>query len=356
MLYLAVDQHSKQLTVNVRGESGQVLLRKQVATKGDATRAFLAALAQRAGDGGYAAIVEVCGFNDWLLDLLPRHGCREIVLIQPGKPGKRKTDRRDANQLGELLWLNRGRLAAGERVQGLRRVAVPTETEREQRRLAALRQRIGRERTRLLNKIQTLLRRSNLQHDCPTKTIQTKRARVWLERLALPPLDRFELDQLLARWRQLEQDRLETERVIEARVAASPEARLLLSVPGAGPYSALALVAHVGDVSRFARPRSLANYWGLTPTCHNSGEKTQRLGSISKEGAALPRFILGQLVLHVLKRDGKLRAWYLGLRKRRGSKIGRVAVMRRLCTIVWHMLRHREPYTYGGVKRESQPA
>ena len=71
MLYLAVDQHSKQLTVNVRGESGQVLLRKQVATKGRAPQAFLAGLAERAGDGGYAAIVEVCGFNDWLLDLLP---------------------------------------------------------------------------------------------------------------------------------------------------------------------------------------------------------------------------------------------------------------------------------------------
>jgi hypothetical protein len=25
---------------------------------------------QCAGDGGYAAIVEVCGFNDWLLKLL----------------------------------------------------------------------------------------------------------------------------------------------------------------------------------------------------------------------------------------------------------------------------------------------
>ena len=36
MLYLAIDQHSKQLTVNVRDEEGQVVIRKQVSTRSDA--------------------------------------------------------------------------------------------------------------------------------------------------------------------------------------------------------------------------------------------------------------------------------------------------------------------------------
>lgn len=351
MLYLAIDQHSKQLTVNVRDESGRVLLRKQVSTKGESTKEFLVKLSEQAGEG-YAAIVEVCGFNDWLLDLLPQVGCREIVLVHPGKPGKRKTDRRDANHLGELLWVNRSRLLARERVQGLRRVNIPGVTEREQRRLVGMRQRIGQELTRVFNRIQTLLRRHNLQHVCPTKSIQAIRARVWLENLSLPELDRFELDRLLARRSLLEKELDAIEDWIGKMFAASADAKLLQSLPGAGAYTALGLAAHVGDIKRFPRPRALANYWGLTPTCHNSGESNQRLGSISKEGAALPRFLLAQLVLQVLKRDGGIRSWYLGLKRRRGSKIARVAVMRRLCTIIWHMLTHREPYRIGGVHRQ----
>jgi transposase len=351
MLYLGIDQHSKQLTMNVRNEAGQIVQRKQVGTRGTAVSEFLEQLALR-GDDGYAAIVEVCGFNDWLLDLLSERGCRHVVLVQPGRPGKRKTDRRDANQLGEMLWVNRHRLVAGQRVQGLRRVNIPGVAERDDRRLAALRQRVGRELTRALNRIQTVLRRRNLQHACPTKTIQTVKAKAWLKSLAVCPLDRLELDQLLARWDLLTAQRTVLETAITDRVAHSADARLLLTLPGAGDFMALGLAAHVGDIRRFARPRSLANYWGLTPSCHNSGEQTQRLGSISKEGSALARFLLGQLVMHVLKKDGKLRTWYLGLKRRRGAKIARVAVMRRLTTILWHMLTHGEAYQLGGVRRE----
>lgn len=67
-------------------------------------------------------ILEVCGFHDWLLELLPKYGCRDVVLVQPEKKSSCKTDRRDANQLGELLWVNRARLLADRKVQGLRRI------------------------------------------------------------------------------------------------------------------------------------------------------------------------------------------------------------------------------------------
>jgi len=345
MLYLAIDQHSKQLTVNVRDESGRVRLRKQVSTHGPAPREFLARLAAEAGEEGYMAIVEVCGFNDWLLDLLPECGCHQVVLVQPTKADVRKTDHR------ELLWVNRQRLLSGERVQGLRRVNIPGVQERDDRRLAALRQRAGRELTRTINRVQTILRRRNLQHACPTKTIQSQKARAWLNGLKLEPLDRLELDQLLARWKLLEEQRKVLEQKVAERASRSADAKILGTLPGAGAFMALGLAAHVGDVARFRRPRSLANYWGLTPKCHNSGERQGRLGSISKQGSTLARFLLGQLVMHVLKHDGRLRAWYLGIKRRRGAKIGRVAVMRRLTTIIWHMLTHRQEYRSDGVRQ-----
>jgi transposase len=351
MLYLGIDQHSKQLTVNVRNEQGEVVERKQVSTKGAAPREFLRRLAESAGESGYAAIVEVCGFNDWLLELLPQCGCVETVLVQSDKRAKRKTDRRDANQLSELLWLNRLRLQNKQRIQGLRRVNIPTPQERADRRLAALRHRAGRELTRVINRMRNLLRRLNLQHDCPTKSIRAKKARAWLKQLSLSPLDRLELDQLMAREELLEQQLESLEESLVPRVQHSEDARLLRTLPHAGNFMAVGLAAHVGDIARFPRPRSLANYWGLTPGCHNSGESGSRLGSITKQGSTLARFLLGQLVMHVLRQDGKLRAWYVNVKRRRGAKIARVAVMRRLATIIWHMLTHREAYMRGGKRR-----
>ena len=79
-----------------------------------------------------------------------------------------------------------------------------------------------------------------------------------------------------------------------------------------------------------------------------AGEATQRLGAITKEGSPIVRYILGQLVLHVLKRDPTMRQWHRRIKLRRGSKIARVAVMRRLTVIIWHMLKRNEPYVVGG--------
>ena len=56
----------------------------------------------------------------------------------------------------------------------------------------------------------------------------------------------------------------------------------------------------------------------------------------------------GQLVLHFLKQDPKMRKWYRNTKLRRGSKIARVAVMRRITTVFWHMLTHEEAYSIGG--------
>ena len=60
------------------------------------------------------AILELCGFNHWLLKMLDEYGCRQTVLIRATKRSSKKTDHRDANALGELLWANRKRLLDGQ--------------------------------------------------------------------------------------------------------------------------------------------------------------------------------------------------------------------------------------------------
>jgi transposase len=91
MLYLAIDQHRKQLTVNLRGEDGNVLLQRQVSTRWQAVREFFQDIQKRGREaGGWMVIVEVCGFNDWLLKLLGEYQVTEIVLLQPEDASARR--------------------------------------------------------------------------------------------------------------------------------------------------------------------------------------------------------------------------------------------------------------------------
>ena len=349
MLYLGIDQHAKQLTVCLRDEAGQVQLRRQVSTRPAKVREFFDALQELSqADGGFAVILEVCGFNEWLIDMLQQYDCREIVLIQPDTSSKKKTDRRDANQLSELLWVNRHRLQAGQKIEGVRRICIVSERDLADRRLTAARYRASQQRTCVINKIKQILRRHNLQWEYPTKTFATNQGREWLEQVPLPELDRLEMTHLLSRWDLYGGHVHELERRIQERCHDQPLAQLLLTVPGIQPYMVLALASRINAIERFPRPRSLANYWGLTPGCHNSGETTNRLGSITKQGSKIARFLLGQLVLHVLRHDGQMRAWYNCLRRRRGSKIARVAMMCRLSTVLWHLLTEQRPYQCRG--------
>lgn len=344
MLYLGIDQHRKQWTVNLRDELGEVIMQRQVSTEPRRAEAFASELASRAAAaGGCLAVVEVCGFNDWLLKLLERHGLR-VLLVQPEGSSRRKTDRRDASQLAETLWVNRARLLAGKPVRGVRVIVRPTPADSAARQLTGLRRRLGQARTRTYNQIQRLLLKHNLHYACPTKTMWTKKCLAWLEQLSLPAVDRLHLDLLVAQWKLWDEQIAKVQEQIKQSCAEHKAVALIETLPGAGHFSSLTLASRVGDVRRFQRPKSLANYFGLAPSCHNSGEQNRRLGSITKEGSGLARHVLGEMVLHTLRRDGLLKQWYLNIKRRRGSKIARVAVMRRLTTILWHMLTKGLPY------------
>ena len=101
MLYLGIDQHHKQIMISLRNEEATVIQRRQVSTRPEKTRAFLNELRRQSGEEGFMAILEVCGFNDWLIVLLEEYGCREIVLNQvAGTPrvtrGSEGLDSRDS--------------------------------------------------------------------------------------------------------------------------------------------------------------------------------------------------------------------------------------------------------------------
>ncbi len=101
MLYLGIDQHARQFTISLRNEQGDVVQARQVSTQPEKMQEFFERLKREFLQNGesFLAVVEVCGFNDWLLQALEEHQCQKVILIQPEERKRQKTDRRDAAAL-----------------------------------------------------------------------------------------------------------------------------------------------------------------------------------------------------------------------------------------------------------------
>ncbi len=348
MLYLGIDLHKSQITINLRNENGDVIQAGQVSTQHDAISEFFNALVKQAGRcRGFMAIFEVCGFHDWLYEKLKTCRCKEIVVVQPDNSSRLKTDRRDANALCELLWNNRKRLQNGARPNGIRRVFLPEYADAKTRQLANLREFLVAQRTKVINKVRGIMRKHNIDQDAPSqKRYGTQKNRRWLEQLELPPNDRTEVDIHLKLWKEYDERVLSVESELAKCYEGNPAIMRLTSVPGISVMGAITLLSRVGDIARFKTPDSLANYFGLTPGCRNSGESKKRIGSITKTGSRMARYVLNHAVNHAVRKCPNMKNWHKKIKMRRGSKTARVAVMRRLATIVWHVLRWEITYQF----------
>ena len=347
---IVIDQHKTQLTINVRNEHGDVVQKGQVsANHADIDNFFATFTKKAAKHRGYMAIVEVCGFNDWLLAKFQKTQCSEIVVIQPENSAMNKTDKRDANALCELLWNNRKRFQGGQRPNGIRRIIPAEPIDAQVRQLANSRRHLVRQRTMSINKIKSILNKHNMAQDAPTEKYDTKKFREWIKKVQLPVVDRLEVNLNIQSWELLDKQILEIEGELvkrsEASKAKMADVHRLTAIPGISTIGAITLLSRIGDITRFKTPDSLANYFGLTPGCHNTGGK-HRVGGITKRGNAIARQVLNFAVMHIVRKDPAMKEWHKKIKKRRGTKTARVAVMRRLATIIWHILRWGKPYQF----------
>jgi len=183
---------------------------------------------------------------------------------------------RRVGTIANVCTLIAGRIAPyNEHLNGIRRVVWPTVEDAQVRQLASLRQHLVRQRTRCIVKIRGCLRKHNLEQDCPAKSYKTKKAKEWLKALELPLTDRLEVNVHLAVWETLDAELLKVEKELAMRSETDKNVLLLVSIPGINHLGAKALLSRIGDIARFPTPDSLANYFGVTPGCRNSGEKTQ---------------------------------------------------------------------------------
>ena len=111
---------------------------------------------------------------------------------------------------------------------------------------------------------------------------------------------------------------------------------MLRTLPGAGEFTALVMLAEIGDISRFGSARKLASWAGLTPTVRGS-DLHVRHGHISKQGSVWLRWAMNQAA-QTAKRSPEFAVAYSSIAKRRGKKIATIAISRKLLTRAYHLL------------------
>jgi len=115
--------------------------------------------------------------------------------------------------------------------------------------------------------------------------------------------------------------------------------RQLMTAPGVGALVAIAFKTGIDDPGRFSRSRAVGAHVGLTPRKYQSGE-TDVTGGISKVGDAMVRTALYEAANAILSRPMRfsaLKRWAMAVAKRRGLKRAKVALARKLASVLHRM-------------------
>jgi transposase len=237
---------------------------------------------------------------------------------------KQKTDRRDAQHLLRLLLEDR-----------FPRLWVPTPEDRDLRQLLWHRHRLVQMRTRVKNQLQAIALNEGIQRK---ERLWSKAGRTQLEALPLPTWTARRRQDLLALLDQLTAHIEQLSHAIEQEGKQRPEVLLLMTHPGVGPITALAFVLILGTPDRFRCGKQVGSYLGLIPSEQSSGGR-QRLGSISKQGNTLLRFLLQEAAQAMVNSDPEWRRRYLHLALRRDPRIAKVAMARKLAVSLFWLWR-----------------
>lgn len=157
------------------------------------------------------------------------------------------------------------------------------------------------------------------------------------------------LEMLAAQLRLVNDQILDTDRLIRTNARSTEVGRRLMEIPGVGPLLASALVGTIADPKAFKTGRNLAAWIGLVPRQNSSGGK-ERLGGITKQGDRYLRqmLVVGALgVVRYAVRNGTRRPWLVQLLARRTPKVAAVALANKTARMVWAIMtsgeRYREP-------------
>lgn len=160
------------------------------------------------------------------------------------------------------------------------------------------------------------------------------------------PLVRDLFEELLSTLAELQRRKRALDRRLEALAKNSSVCKRLMTVPGVGSITAISFVCTIEDPNRFRRACDVGAFLGLTPVRYQSGE-IDRGGRISKCGDRLTRKLLFEAATVILFRartSSDIKRWAEGISMRSGSWKARVALARKLATILHRIWRDNVPF------------
>jgi len=287
--FVGLDVHAESITVSVIEPDGEIRSLGSIPNRAERVRRLVKKLGPpsglrvcyEAGPTGYVLY--------WQLTELGVHCDVVAPSLVPVKAGARvKTDRRDAEKLVRCY-----------RAGDLTPVWVPDAAHEALRDLVRAREAAKTDQLRARHRLGKFLLRHGRR---PPKDIRPWTAKYleWVKREVQfdPPAQQAVLLDYLTEVDHA-RDRIQRlERSIDEAVKTSPERMrsviaALQALRGIAQVSAATIVAEVGELSRFPRPRQLMGYSGAVPSEHSSGAKTRR-GAITKTGNSHLRRIVGE--------------------------------------------------------------
>jgi len=335
MLFAGLDVHKNEIQAAILDDQGTITLRHRFPATNQAIQAFARKhLAQ-------AKVALEATTNTWAIVRILTPLCLQVIVSNPLRTSaiaqaKIKTDKVDSLVLAQLL-----------RSDFLPTVWQPDETTLQQRELASHRAALSHDRTRIKNRIHSILH-MRLLHP-PMDDIFGPSGREWLVSLDLDPYASQALTRDLT---QLDLLHLQIEDIDTglAKLAYGNEQILLLiTLPGVDIIVAQALLAALGDISRFRDADCVASYLGLAPSTYQSGDHCYH-GHITKQGSAHTRWLLIEAAQHIDSHPGPLGVYFRRIAKKKNRNVAVVACARKLAVIAYHMLKNNEPYRYAQPK------
>jgi transposase len=324
MIYVGMDISSKDFMIYAVDE------RKKVKFKGsiNPTKAALRQLIDELGLAKKLFVFEAGNQMKWIADFFKKEN-QDIHVVHPNEvkwitqSSGKKTDKVDARKLAEL----------GRADMLPRRVHVAEGKARDLRELVGARQTVLSKRVSLMNTIRGYLKQEGVR--LPAKFFVSNEWQVHLIGLKLRAATESIVANLMYAVEQLQ----ECEKGLNSEIQKVEDKKIELIET--------ILYAAIIDETRFDNSKCIANYGGLTPTIHQSGD-TLQLGKINRNGRSEIRRALLQCA-HAVARTKTagvkpLKEFFERIEKRRGKKRALVALARKLLTTVYGVLKSGEVY------------
>ena len=272
-------------------------MQRAVANEAESLRGLMRSLPEPA-----QVVVEACGFWPAFAKAVKGEAER-LVMVHPQRvkaiaAARLKNDKVDSATLAHL-----------SRCDLLPEAWMADEATQQLRLRVRLRIKLGQTRAREKNLLQAVLHQEGLRK--PVTDVFGKRGREWLQQVELSAAGRAVVDTHLRMIDEVGQLMSEAERELAKLAASDERAGWLQTVPGIGAYSAMVLLAEIGDVRRFADKRSLAGYADWRSGCASRPGK-RSYGGITRAGSETLRWIMLQVAQVAVRHSPAARAYYNG--------------------------------------------